>query len=315
MSARSEKNRSAAGSDIAHILPSRRPERGAVAPGGWHDAAVIPVIVDAEFVATRPHIVLVDVRWYLDGRDGRAAYEAGHLPGAVWADLDHQLAAHDAHVTEGRHPFPSPHHFAKAMGALGIGDDTTVVAYDDTGGVTAGRLVVMLRMLGHDAAMLDGGLLGWTGPIDTGWVQPGTAAFTERPWPSARLASADETAAAATSGTGVVLDARARERFTGEVTQIDPRPGHVPGARNAPWSAAMADDGRLRSVDELRAHYESLGVDDDTDVVAYCGSGVSACVNVMAIEHAGFRPPRLYVASWSGWSADAERPAELGDAR
>jgi thiosulfate/3-mercaptopyruvate sulfurtransferase len=287
-------------------------EQGAVATDRWHDAPVTPVLVDAAFVRARPEVRLVDVRWYLDGRDGRAAYEAGHLPGAVWADMDHQLAAPDAAPTEGRHPFPSPQHFAASMSALGVGDGSTVVAYDDTGGVTAGRLVVMLRMLGHDAALLDGGLHGWPGDVEAGWVQPAQAIFTERPWPAHRLASADDAAAAATTG-GVVIDARARERFTGEVTQIDPQPGHIPGARNAPWAEAMTPGGHLRPPDELRAHYASLGISDDVTTVAYCGSGVSACVNIIAMEHAGLRPPKLYVASWSGWSADADRPAELGD--
>ena len=241
-----------------------------------------------------------------------AAYEAGHLPGAVWADMDHQLAAHDAPAAEGRHPFPAPQHFAAAMCALGIGDGSTVVAYDDTGGVTAGRLVVMLRMLGHDAALLDGGLRAWPGHVETAWVDPTPATFTERAWPADRLASATQAAATPSAG-GVLIDARSRERFTGEATQIDPRPGHIPGARNAPWADAMTATGHLRPADELRAHYASLGIADDIATVAYCGSGVSACVNVIAMEHAGLRPPRLYVASWSGWSADADRPAELGD--
>ncbi|MCU1359380.1 MAG: putative thiosulfate sulfurtransferase [Ilumatobacteraceae bacterium] len=313
-SASNEKNRSAAGSDIVHILPAEQGEQGAVAPGGWHDAAVIPVIVDAAFVAARPDCTVVDVRWYLDGSDGRAAYLAGHLPGAVWCDLETQLATHDQPATEGRHPFPTPADFARSMSALGIGDGSTVIAYDDTGGVTAGRLVVMLRMLGHDAAMLDGGLHAWTGPVDTGWVEPAQATFTERPWPADRLASADQTGAAASAG-AVVLDARSYDRFTGEVTQIDPRPGHVPGARSAPWADVIGADSRVRPVDELRAHYSALGVDGHAPVIAYCGSGVSACVNIMAIEHAGFPAPRLYVASWSGWSSQADRPAELGDPR
>jgi thiosulfate/3-mercaptopyruvate sulfurtransferase len=228
--------------------------------------------------------------------------------------MDHQLAAHDAPATEGRHPFPTPQHFAASMSALGIGDDRTVVAYDDTGGVTAGRLVVMLRMLGHDGALLDGGLLAWPGDVETGWVEPTPATFTQRPWPADRLVSADQTAATAGGG-GVVIDARSRQRFTGEVAEIDPRPGHIPGARSAPWADALTTTGRLRPVDELRAHYASLGIDDQVATVAYCGSGVSACVNAIAMEHAGLRPPQLYVASWSGWSADADRPAELGDDR
>ena len=274
---------------------------------------MIPVIVDAAFVAQHPAAVLVDVRWYLDGRDGRASYEAGHLPGAVWVDLDHQLAGHGVAAAEGRHPFPSPEAFAVAMGSIGVGDDSLVVAYDDTGGLTAGRLVVMLRMLGEQAAVLDGGLRTWTGDVHSGWVAPVEATFTTRPWPADRLASADETAALATSDHGVVLDARASERFTGEITQIDPRPGHVPGAVNAPWSVVLDADGRVRPIDELREHYAALGVDGEAPTIAYCGSGVSACMNVVAAEHAGFPPPRLYVASWSGWSSDPDRPAETGE--
>jgi thiosulfate/3-mercaptopyruvate sulfurtransferase len=272
---------------------------------------VIPPVVDAAFVADHPEAVLADVRWYLDGRDGRAAYESGHLPGAVWVDLDHQLAGHGLAATEGRHPFPTPAAFAASMGALGIGDQSVVVAYDDTGGLTAGRLVVMLRMLGHDAAVLDGGLARWPGEVDTGWVVPRPATFTARDWPAERLADADEAATLATSG-GAVIDARAHERFTGEVTQIDPRPGHIPGARSAPWSAVLAD-GVLRSPAELREHYAALGIGPGDDAIASCGSGVSACMNIVAMEHAGLQPARLYVASWSGWSADPDRPTELGE--
>jgi thiosulfate/3-mercaptopyruvate sulfurtransferase len=277
---------------------------------------VIPAIVDAAFVAAlvtdRPDAVLADVRWYLDGRDGRTAYEAAHLPAAVWVDLDQQLAAHDRPVTEGRHPLPSPSAFAEAMGELGIGDDTLVIAYDDTGGLTAGRLVVMLRMLGHDAAILDGGIGNWIGPVHSGWVDPTPTTFTARPWPAERLATADEVGAAAARG-DAVLDARAGERFTGAVTHVDPRPGHIPGARNAPWSDVLDTSGRLKSAAALREHYEALGVAADSDVIAYCGSGVSACLNIVALERAGFAPARLYVASWSGWCADPDRPAALGE--
>jgi thiosulfate/3-mercaptopyruvate sulfurtransferase len=280
---------------------------------------VIPALVDAEFVAVHPTAVLADVRWYLDGRDGRAAYEAGHLPGAVWVDLDHQLAGHGLAPTEGRHPFPTPTAFATSMATLGIGDDTIVVAYDDTGGLTAGRLAVMLRMLGHEAAVLDGGLGSWAGPIETGWNEPVRTTFTPIAWPADRLASADEAAALAAAG-GVVLDARSHERFTGQLTQIDPRPGHIPGARSAPWSAVLDTTGRVKSTEALRAHYAALGVTeaDATEAaipetaIAYCGSGVSACMNLIAMEHAGLPPARLYVASWSGWSADPDRAAATG---
>ncbi len=278
---------------------------------------MIEPVVDATFLDAHPEAVVADVRWYLDGRDGLAAFEAGHLPGALWVDLEGALAAHDRPATEGRHPFPTPEAFAAAMGALGIGDDSLVVAYDDAGGMTAGRLVTMLRMLGCDAAVLDGGLTVWTSEgrsvVDGPAPAPTPAVFTPRPWPTDRLADADETLAQAAAG-GAVLDARAAERFTGEVALIDPRPGHVPGARNAPWASVLGPDGRMKSPDELRRHYAALGADEG-QAIAYCGSGVSACMNVLAMERAGLTPPRLYVASWSGWSSDPDRPAELGPHR
>jgi thiosulfate/3-mercaptopyruvate sulfurtransferase len=278
---------------------------------------VIPPVVDAVFLDSHPDVVLADVRWYLDGRDGRAAFEAGHLPGAVWVDLEGALARHDLPASEGRHPLPAPAAFAASMGALGIGDHTTVVAYDDGGGMTSGRLVTMLRMLGRDAAVLDGGLNAWAadgrevvaGPAE----HPAAVTFTPAPWPADRLASADDALAHVAAG-GAVIDARAAERFTGEVAAIDPRPGHIPGARNAPWASVLGDDGRFKSPGELRDHFAALGADTG-DAIAYCGSGVSACMNVLAMELAGLTPPRLYVASWSGWSAQDERPAELGPAR
>ena len=274
----------------------------------------MPPIVTAEEMADYPDAVLADVRWYLDGRSGHAAYESGHLPGAIFVDLDRDLSTHSLPATEGRHPLPNPDAFAAAMGALGIGDDSTVIAYDDTGGMTAGRLVVMLRMLGREAALLDGGLQDWRGELMEG---PGAARelldFTPTSWPTDRLADADQTAALAASDAAVVLDARANERFTGAVTQIDPRPGHIPGAASAPWSAVV-DPSTHRFCDPivLRDHFRALGVGEAESVVAYCGSGVSACMNLLALERAGLPDARLYVASFSGWSADPEHEVETG---
>jgi thiosulfate/3-mercaptopyruvate sulfurtransferase len=274
---------------------------------------VIPPFVDQHFVEAHPEAVLADVRWYLDGRDGRAAFEAGHIPGALWVDLDRQLSAHDQPDTQGRHPFPSPVAFAEAMGSLGISNDTLVIAYDDTGGLTAGRLAVMLRMLGCDATVLAGGLETWTGPRETGPARtPVPVEFAVTQWPQDQLADADDVAKIVAGG-GAAIDARSHERFTGEVVQIDKRPGHIPGARSAPWSAVLGPDGMPRSSTELRDYYQELGADDRHDVVAYCGSGVSACLNVLAMEHAGLAVPRLYVASWSGWSADPNREAATGE--
>ncbi len=277
---------------------------------------MIPPVVRADSLAELGNIVLADVRWYLDGSDGKAAYEAGHLPGATWVDLERDLSRHDLPANEGRHPLPSPAAFAAAMGAIGIGDDTLVVAYDDSGGVTAGRLVVMLRMLGRSAALLDGGLGAWIAdgrPIAVGAAPlvPNPATFTPIDWPTQRLASADEAAKHAATG-GAVLDARAHERFTGEQSLIDPRAGHIPGARNSPWAKLQGPDGRLLEISQLRQHFQRLGADTDDAAVAYCGSGVSACLNIIAMEHVGLTPPRLFVGSWSGWAADASRPVELG---
>jgi thiosulfate/3-mercaptopyruvate sulfurtransferase len=294
-------------------------------------APTLPPVVPADDVARwlaqgstddgRP-LVLADVRWYLDGRDGRAAYVDGHLPTAIWIDIDRHLARAgtpgvDWPATEGRHPLPTPEAFAATLGALGIGADAVVVAYDDTGGMTAGRLVVMLRMIGRDAALLDGGLGAWSGPLDTGEVHRTPTAVPVVPWPAERLADADTAAALAASPDGVAIDARAFERFTGEVALIDARPGHIPGARSAPWSAVLGADGRLLPPAALRDHFAARGIRPDAsgrlpDVVASCGSGVSACMNLIALEHAGLPPARLYVASWSGWSADPDRPVALG---
>ena len=252
--------------------------------------------------------VVCDVRWYLDGRPGVDAYRAGHIPGAVFVDLDRWLAGPPS-AAEGRHPLPDPDVFAEGMASLGIGDDSVVVAYDDLGGMVAGRLVWMLRVLGRDAALLDGGLSSWTGPLESGWNEPTPrpGAFTARPWPADRLATADEVASPA--GATVVVDARAGDRYRGEVEPVDPRAGHIPGAVNVPFAEnLLAPGGFFRPADELRARFTAAGIDDDTDVVAYCGSGVSACHDLLALEAAGLGPGRLYPGSWSQWSADPSRP-------
>lgn len=281
-----------------------------------------PVISLDEFDKLRSfgaRIVVADVRWYLDGRSGRDEFAKAHVPGAVFVDLDRDLATPGS-PDEGRHPFPDPDDFARAMTELGIGDETWVVAYDDTGGMTAGRLVVMLRMLGRAASLLDGGLTAWLDrhPDEVEKGKPrvdasrATTPFTSTPWPADRLASVADVERIAESRS-VLLDARSPERFRGDANPIDSRFGHIPGAYNAPWSSVVRDS-RLRPLPELRRHYASLCVNDDIDVIASCGSGVSACLNVLAMEHAGFRPPRLYVASWSGWTADPAHSCESGEA-
>ena len=274
---------------------------------------MIRPFVDVEFIRAHPEAVLADVRWYLDGSDGRAAFEEGHIPGALWVDLDHHLARHDQPATEGRHPFPTPASFAAAMGSLGIANNTLVIAYDDTGGLTAGRLAVMLRMISCNAAVLAGGLSAWTGALETGPGRTTTPVeFTATPWPNDRLVSADEVEQTIAAG-GIAIDSRSHERFLGEANTIDTRLGHIPGSRSAPWSEVLDDQGTPRSAAEMRERYQALGIDDHRDVIAYCGSGVSACMNILAMEEAGLAAPKLYVASWSGWSSDPSREAATGE--
>jgi thiosulfate/3-mercaptopyruvate sulfurtransferase len=195
--------------------------------------------------------------------------------------------------------------FAEQMAALGIGDDSLVVAYDDGTGAWAGRLVWMLRTLGVDAALLDGGLAAWEGPLETGAPAREQATFTARPWDPASLATIDDAATAP-----LVVDARAPERYRGESEPVDPRAGHVPGAVNVPFSGNLAD-GRFLSPDALRERFAEHGITDATGVVVYCGSGVTACHDLIALEHAGLGRGRLYSGSWSQYAA-TDRPAATG---
>jgi thiosulfate/3-mercaptopyruvate sulfurtransferase len=270
---------------------------------------MIAPVVDATWLRDhRDDVVLADVRWYLDGRSGRDAYERGHLPGAVFVDLDERLAAPGS-VARGRHPLPDPDAFAAGMAELGIGDADTVIAYDDAGGVVAARLVWMLRATGHEAALLDGGLGAGDDPLETTTPQRPPAVFTAAPWPLARLASADDAADPA----NVVLDARTRERYLGLDDPVDARWGHVPGARSLPCRENVGPDGRLLPVEELRRRFAAVGAAPASPVVSYCGSGVNACHTLIAMEHAGLGAGRLYPGSWSQWSNDPARPVATGD--
>jgi thiosulfate/3-mercaptopyruvate sulfurtransferase len=271
-------------------------------------------IVDAGWVlAHRDEVVVADVRWYLDGRSGREAFIAAHVPGATFVDLEHDLST-PGEPTDGRHPLPSPEELAAALGRLGIGEGDVVIAYDDSGGGTASRLVWMLRALGQPAALLDGGLQAWPEPTETGeGVSRPPTTVRPRPWPAHRFAGHEEIATAAEAPDAVVLDARSAPRFAGEDASVDRRAGHIPGAGNAPWAGNLdPETGRFRDAATLRQRFADLGVDEDTEVICYCGSGVSACADLLALERAGVGRTRLYVPSWSGWSADPARPAAQG---
>ncbi|MFI5935760.1 sulfurtransferase [Actinoplanes sp. NPDC051494] len=268
---------------------------------------MIDPVVDLQWVRERgDRVVLADVRWYLDGRSGRDAYVEGHLPGAVFIDLDRWLAG-PASPDEGRHPLPDPAVFAEGMAAAGIGDQDMVIAYDDAGGTTAARLVWMLRATGHEAALLDGGLAAYPGGLVSGPPTRSPAEFAARPWPESRLASLDEAA----GGKAVVLDARDGARFRGEVEPVDPRPGHIPGAHSLPCRENLDESGRFLPVAQLRERFAAVGVTEDADVISYCGSGVTACHNLLALEYAGLGTGRLYPGSWSQYSA-TDRAAATG---
>jgi thiosulfate/3-mercaptopyruvate sulfurtransferase len=260
-------------------------------------------------------LVLADVRWYLTGRSGRAEYEAGHIPGALFVDLDADLSAPVVpSAVDGRHPFPEPKRFADRLGALGIGDQATVIGYDDAGGTNAARLVWMLRALGQPAAVLNGGLAAWPGPLETAATtrpastRPATLR-TPKPWPAELLVPIDEVADAA----GVMIDGRDRSRYHGGPDPVDPRSGHIPGAFSFPAAETLTADKRVQDRDELRRLFAAVGITEGTPVVSYCGSGVAACLNLLALEAAGLGPGRLYSGSWSQWSRDPKRPLETAD--
>jgi thiosulfate/3-mercaptopyruvate sulfurtransferase len=258
-------------------------------------------VVSAEEVDRDPGAFrIVDVRWYLDGRSGRDAFQAGHVPGAVFCDLDVVLASH-GEPTAGRHPLPSPEAFAAGIGSLGIAAGDSVVAYDDTGGGTAGRLVWMLRAIGQPAAILDGGLGAWSGQLSKTETAPASVARPAIAWPTTMLEDLEDLDSLETSA--VVLDARAPERYTGAVEPIDPRGGHIPSASNLPWTTLLGSGGKLAPATELRADFAKVGVTSADDLVASCGSGVTACMLLIAAEYAGLGRGRLFVPSFSGWSS------------
>lgn len=273
------------------------------------DARLVPVVSAAWLAAHAGDVRIVDSRWYLDGRSGLSAYRAGHIPAAAFVDLDRWLAA-PASSQGGRHPLPAPEVFAEGMARAGIADTDPVVAYDDAGGTIAARVIWMLRAMGHAAALLDGGIGAWTGPLETGGRQPAPAVFHPLPWPEHLLATIDEVAAP----DGVVLDARSRARYRGEGETVDPRAGHIPGSLSLPCRENMDADGRFLPPEVLRRTFAQAGITPVTRVIFSCGSGVTACPNLLALELAGLGPGRLFPGSWSQWSRDAARPVATGDA-
>ncbi len=249
-----------------------------------------------------------DTRWYLGEPDrGRSEYLASHIPGAVFVDLETQLSGRGG---PGRHPLPDPVRFAATLGRLGIDPESRVVVYDSSGGAIAARMWWMLRALGHRSVrVLDGGWQAWTAaglPVDDAFVQPHPVAYPVlmSSWP--RTVTNAEIRA---DSDHTLIDARAAERYRGEVEPVDARPGHIPGAVNLPHTGNLAPDGTHLPAEVLAQRFAGVG----SDPVVYCGSGVTACANILAMELAGIPGARLYPGSWSDWASQPTLPVALGD--
>jgi thiosulfate/3-mercaptopyruvate sulfurtransferase len=279
-------------------------------------------LVDADTLAAHIHDPgwrIVDCRFTLADPDAGAREHArATIPGAIHAHLDHDLSAPVIPGVTGRHPLPSREGFAATLGRWGIGPHTQVVAFDDMGGAFAARLWWMLRWVGHRAAaVLDGGIGAWTTAghaLAPGRPFEGVPTRFELGEPLVTWASADEVLAALDDPTVVVLDARAAPRYRGENETTDPIAGHIAGARSAPFIENLGEGGRFRSPEQLRARFEErLAGTAPQKAVTYCGSGVTACHDVLAMAHAGLPLPRLYAGSWSEWITDPTRPRATGD--
>jgi thiosulfate/3-mercaptopyruvate sulfurtransferase len=266
-------------------------------------------------LAARRGLALLDVRWRLGGPPGRQAYDAAHIPLATFVDLDQDLAAPPG--AGGRHPLPAAADFERAMRQAGVSDGQPVILYDDADSTAAARAWWLLRYYGHQSVrVLDGGFRAWTAaglrveppsPLSFGALGD----FTARPG-HLDLLHAD--GAATLARAGLLLDARAGERYRGETEPVDPVAGHIPGAVSAPTSENLTPDGRFRPVADLTARFAALGATPGRPVAAYCGSGITAAHEVLALTLAGV-PAALYAGSWSDWITDPGRPVATGPSR
>jgi thiosulfate/3-mercaptopyruvate sulfurtransferase len=296
---------------------------GSAPAGGMRLAPLVGAVALTEMVSSSSPPVLLDVRWKLGGPPGYEIYLAGHLPGACFVDLDADLADPPGSGRGGRHPLPSAAVFESAMRRAGLRPGQLAVAYDDGDSLIAGRLWWLLRYFGHNqAAVLDGGLRAWSAaglPVTTQVPSPAPGDFTAGP--GGGMPVLDDDAAARVAKSGILLDARAPARYRGEVEPVDPVAGHIPGAVSAPALGNLGADLLFLGRDDLRRRFAELGlpVSEDEAVQAggeprigvYCGSGVNAAQEVLALELAGL-PAALYVGSWSAWTADPDRPVATG---
>jgi thiosulfate/3-mercaptopyruvate sulfurtransferase len=280
---------------------------------------VVRTLISTEALSSHLHdraYVIVDCRFDLaDTASGERAYEAGHIPGAVYAHLDRDLSGVKTGVN-GRHPLPDPAALASAFGRLGIASGIHVVAYDQDAGMYASRLWWLLRWLGHDAVeVLDGGFAKWIAErreTVAGRERQQERRFTGAPRPD-MIVDANDVAQIARNPAWRLLDARAPERYRGDTEPIDKVPGHIPGAANHFFKENLSESGTFKPADDLRAAFRKSASDAPPDhIVCYCGSGVTACHDLLALEHAGLHGAKLYPGSWSEWSADPSRPVERG---
>ena len=263
------------------------------------------VLISPTALADDKDCIVFDCRFSLmDKNAGRQAYIAGHIPGARFVDLERDLSSTPG--AGGRHPLPDPAALAARLRSLGVNDDSRLVCYDQNSGAVAGRFWWLVRWLGHaDVRILDGGLDAWVAaglPVDAKGVHPVPGHFSLRT-PLTRTVTAEQIL----DDPATLLDAREAARYRGEVEPIDPVAGHIPGAISAPFADNL-EDGRFKSSAALRERFAALGIDDDSAVACYCGSGVTAAHNIAAMLIAGFPEPALYPGSWSEWIADAGRP-------
>lgn len=268
--------------------------------------------------ASDASVVIVDVRWYLQGKRGIDAFTAGHVPRARFLDIDRDLSSAAGPGRPGRHPLPSADAFADVLARLGVRAESHVVAYDDAGGAQAARVWWLLRYFGHDiGSVLDGGIQAWTRAgfaLESGEAPPSSHAPRLVLSPRGDMVVGKAEVAELSRGArGLLLDARAPERFEGKVEPIDARAGHIPGATNAPFVQNLVEPGGVfRSRQELATHYDALGATNAKPLVAYCGSGVTACHDLLALSIAGRDDALLYEGSWSEWAGDPARPAATG---
>jgi thiosulfate/3-mercaptopyruvate sulfurtransferase len=293
---------------LRRILSQGASGAKATVPGVDEDFGAGPLISPDQLAAALGRVSVLDVRYVMGGPDGRGEHAAGHVPGAAYVDLDEDLA--DPPGARGRHPLPDEARFAAAMRRAGVRVDRPVVVYDDWQGRAAARAWWLLRFHGHpDVRVLDGGWTAWRDaghPVETGETGAAPGDFAVSSTKQMAAVGPDEVL-----GVDVLLDARAPERFRGETEPVDPVAGHVPGAVNVPTTANLDDRGRFLPAERLRETYARVGADAAGSVAAYCGSGVTAAHDVLAMEVAGIRAA-LYPGSWSEWVSDPERPVETG---